>query len=214
MGNAGCALQKVQNLQTIAYGMLSCTGSLVESDEILMKSGMEGSISFGFALCWRLEKKAWISRHLGRLKVFCVQRNKCTIKPVRELQIWCSIRLSDTLPTIASIMLWYIWKSRCKVCLVGEESRPKETVIALQYDLSTKIRAQYEELEGSSNTVEIARLSFQNSWSDSPLVDYVDGVPEWCYTTPNWLFPPQEPNHEGTWFLKFYILQDDKHILG
>ena len=33
---------------------------------------------------------------------------------------------------------------------------------ALWYDQITNIRAQYEELEGSSDTVEVARLSFNN----------------------------------------------------
>ena len=78
------------------------------------------------------------------------------------------MRLSDIWPTIASIALWNIWKSRYKVGLVGEESRPKETITALWYDLITNIWAQYEELEGSSNMVEVARLSFQHSSSYSP----------------------------------------------
>ena len=41
----------------------------------------------------------------------------------------------------------------------------------------------YEEMEGSLDTVDVVRLSFQQLWSDSPFVDYVDGVPKW-------LFPP------------------------
>ena len=41
---------------------------------------------------------------------------------------------------------------------------------------------------------------FQQSWSDSPFVDYVDGMPKWCYTTPKWLLTPWQPNHEGTWY--------------
>ena len=36
----------------------------------------------------------------------------------------------------------------------------KEIITALWYDLITNIRAQYEELVGSSNTMEAARLSF------------------------------------------------------
>ena len=132
--------------------------------------------------------------------MFCVQRNKCIVQPARYLQIWCSNRMSDICPTIASITLWNIWKSRCKTSLTGEESRPKETITDLWYDLIRNIRAQYEELEGSLDMVEVASLSFRQSWSDSPLVDYVDGVPKWCYTTPKWLFPPWQPNQEGTWY--------------
>ena len=115
---------------------------------------------------------------------------------------------------------WWDYKrratpSRCKVCLSVEESGPKETIIALWYDLIMNIRAQYEEQEGSSDTVEVARLSFQQSWSNLPL-DYVDGVPKWCYAMPKWLFPPWHPNHEGTWYFS-EILQVKgwyTHIVG
>ena len=68
--------------------------------------------------------------------------------------------------TIASITLWNILKSKCKACLSGEESRPRETITALWYDLVTNIRAQYEELQGSSDTMEAMKLSFQHSWSE------------------------------------------------
>ena len=51
-------------------------------------------------------------------------------------------------------------------------------ITALWYDLVTNIRAQYEELQGSLDTLEATRLSFQQSWSNSPLVDYVNGVPK------------------------------------
>ena len=56
-------------------GMLSCTGSLVESDENTNEEhvGRLDSIYLGFALWWRLEKKAWILGDLGRPKAFCVQ---------------------------------------------------------------------------------------------------------------------------------------------
>ena len=141
--------------RTLFMGIFTCAGSLVESDKNTMKSELEGSISLGFALWWRLEKKAWISRDLGRLKAFCVQRKKCIVQQVRESQIWCSNRLSDIWPTIASITLCNIWKCRCKVGLAGEESRPKETITALWYDLITNIRVQYEELEGFSDTVKL-----------------------------------------------------------
>ena len=39
-----------------------------------------------------------------------------------------------------------------------EESRPKETITALWYDLITNIQARYEELEGTFDMVEVARL--------------------------------------------------------
>ena len=84
--------------------------------------------------------------------------------------------------------------------LMREESRPNETIIALWYDLISNIQAQYEELEGSSNAVEAVRLSFQKSWPGSPMVDYVDGVPKWCYIMPKWLFSPWWPNQECTWY--------------
>ena len=145
-----------------------------------------------------IEEESLDIKDLGRQKAFCVQRNKCIVQPVKELQIWCSNRLSDIWPTIASITVWNIWKSRCKVDFVGEESRPKEISIVLWYDLITNIWAQYEELEGTSHMVEVARLSFQQSWSNSPLVDYIDGVPKWCYTMPKRLFPPWQSNQEGT----------------
>ena len=106
---------------------------------ILTKSRLEGPISLGFALWWRLEKKDWISGDLGRLKAFCVQRKKCIVQQVRESQIWCSNRLSDIWPTIASITIWNIWKSKCKVGLAGEESRPKKTITTLWYDLIMNI---------------------------------------------------------------------------
>ena len=129
---------------------------------ILTKSRLEGPISLGFALWWRLEKKDWISGDLGRLKAFCVQRKKCIVQQVRESQIWCSNRLSDIWPTIASITLCNIWKCRCKVGLTREESRPKETITALWYDLITNIRVQYEELEGFSDTVKLWDFPFNN----------------------------------------------------
>ena len=72
--------------RALLMGMLSCTGSLVESDENTNEEhvGRLDSIYLGFALWWRLEKKSWISRNLGRLKAFCVQRNKCVLQPVRS----------------------------------------------------------------------------------------------------------------------------------
>ena len=47
---------------------------------------------------------------------------------------------------------------------------------ALWYALVTNIQAQYEELQGSLDTQEDTRPSIQKSWSDSPLVDYVNHV--------------------------------------
>ena len=99
---------------------------------------------------------------------------------------------------------------RCKVGLARKERRPKETITALWYDLIPNIGAQYEELEGTSDTMEDASLFFQQSWSDSPkLVDYVDGMPKWCYTTPKWLFPTWQPNQKGTWYFSEIL-----HIVG
>ena len=139
--------------RTLLMGMLSCKGSLVESDEDTNDKHARRLHTFGIY--------TW-TRDLGGMKAFCVQSNKCTVQLAREMQIWCSNRLSEIWPTIASIMLWNILKSRCKVRLAGEESRPqKETMTTLWHDLITNIRAQYEELEGSSNMVEVASLSFQ-----------------------------------------------------
>ena len=39
------------------------------------------------------------------------------------------------------------------------------------------------------------------TWLDLPLVDYVNGVPKWCYTTYKWLYPPWQPKQEGTWYI-------------
>ena len=61
------------------------------------------------------------------------------------------------------------------------------------------IKDQYEELQGSFDTMEATRLPFQQSQLDSPLVDNVNNVPKWCYTTLKWLYPPRQPNQEGTW---------------
>ena len=124
----------------------SCTRSLVKHDEHTNEEHLEGHI-LGFALWWILLKKAWILGDRGRLIVFCVQRNEYIVQPIWELQVWCSNRPSDIWHTITSITLWNIWKSRCKVGLTGQESRPKETIIVVWYDLVMNIRAQYEELE-------------------------------------------------------------------
>ena len=111
--------------RTLLMGMLSCKGSLVESDEDTNDKHARRLHTFGIY--------TW-TRDLGGMKAFCVQSNKCTVQLAREMQIWCSNRLSEIWPTIASIMLWNIWKSRCKVCLSREESRPKETITALWYN--------------------------------------------------------------------------------
>ena len=65
---------------------------------------------------------------------------------------------------------------------------------ALWYDQITNIRAQYEELEGSSDTVEGARIFFQQLRLDSPLVEYVNNMLRWCYTMHKWLYPPWRPD--------------------
>ena len=63
--------------------------------------------------------------------------------------------------------------------------------------------------------VEDVRPSFQKSWSDTLLVDYVDGVQS--VVTPcqsGYFHLGSSTNKVHGIFLKFYILQDDKHILG
>ena len=96
---------------------------------ILTKSRLEGSIYLGLALWRKLEKNGWILRDPGKLKAFCVQRNKCIVQPAREMQIWCSIRLCDIWLTMASITLWNIWESRCKACLSGEVDQGKRSLL-------------------------------------------------------------------------------------
>ena len=53
---------------TLHMGMLSCVGSLVESDE-----------------------------NTNRLKVFCVQRNKCIVQIVKEMQLLAHHSLYHTM---------------------------------------------------------------------------------------------------------------------
>ena len=184
-------------------GMLSCKGSLVESDEDTNDKHARRLHTFGIY--------TW-TRDLGGMKAFCVQSNKCTVQLAREMQIWCSNRLSEIWPTIASIMLWNIWKSRCKVCLSREESRPKETITALWYnDLIMNIsiwRAGRIFRHGGS----WRDFPFNNHGQIRPLVYYVDGMTKWCYTTRKWLFPHWQPNQEGIHGMFLEIFTRNKKI--
>ena len=91
---------------------------------------------------------------------------------------------------VSSVMIWFVWKARCKEDFEGKMEPPVKTVLKIWLEIIHTLRRQYDVISGSSDRTLEKRFTFHKFWQHDPFYIHHCGEIQWQYALPKWQFPP------------------------
>ena len=92
--------------------------------------------------------------------------------------------------TISSLVVWILWKARCKCVFQNVKPNAVELVKEIWLMLLHTLRGQYEAIHGEPDVVFRKQQQFREIWKKAEIFSYFGDRMKWRYAPPKWLFPP------------------------
>ena len=122
-------------------------------------------------------------------------KNYLVIHCLEEDKVWS---------TISSLVVWILWKARCKCVFQNVKPNAVELVKEIWLMLLHTLRGQYEAIHDELDIVFRKQQQFREIWKKVEILSYFGDRMRGRYAPPKWLFPPpilQNFHHQTTTFL-------------
>ena len=108
-----------------------------------------------------------------------------TIRCLEEDKVWS---------TISSLVVWVLWKARCKCVFQKVKQNAVELVKEIWLMLLHTLRGQYEAITSEPDVV-VHKQQFREIWKKAEVFTSFGERIKWRYAPPTWLFPPPVLEH-------------------